>query len=97
MRSVAEIGCTVSDALSFLRDAKSDKPELVDAVMQPFDSESQLPKRLHLNETLLLTHPAMNDSEHRLERFILAIRYTFSEDGQAGATRRLVVSPDSKW
>lgn len=77
--------------------ANSDKPQLVDAVMEPFSDESQLPMRLHLNETVLFTHSAMNVGEHRLDRFILGIRYTFSEDGEAGGTRRLVVSPDSKW
>jgi hypothetical protein len=75
----------------------SDRPQLVDERLEPFDDESALPKRLHLHETVLLTHPAMNDEEHLLERFILNIRYTFSEDGQAGGTRRLVVSPDSNW
>lgn len=80
-----------------VRLTKSDKPHLVDEVMEPFDDESNLPKRLHLQETVLLTHPAMNDGVHRLERFILDIRYTFSELGKAGGTRRFVVSPDSKW
>ena len=75
----------------------SDRPQLVDEPLEPFDNESSLPKRLHLHETVLLTHPAMSDGEHLLERFILDIRYTFSEDGRAGGTRRLVVSPGSMW
>lgn len=77
--------------------SNSDKPVLVDETMEPFDDESVMPRRLHFNETILVTHPAMNDGEHTLERFILSIRYTFREDGTAGSTRRLVVSPDSKW
>lgn len=77
--------------------SNSDMPVLVDEIMEPFNDESVLPKRLHFNETVLVTHPAMNDGEHSLERFILSIRYTFSEDGGAGASRSLVVSSDSMW
>ena len=53
--------------------------------------ESSLPRRLHRDELLLLTHPDIQDvRDDPFNRFIIDIDYTFSEGGSAGATRTLI-------
>ncbi|KJK10705.1 hypothetical protein UB45_18450 [Terrabacter sp. 28] len=63
-----------------------------DAVMTGAGLDSTLPKRLHHGEHLLLTHPSMqNARDDPFTRFIIDVRYTFSEAGGAGATRELII------
>ena len=55
--------------------------------------ETQLPRRVHKEERLHFTHPAMPiEGVEPLVRFILDVHYTFSEDGGAGGQRQVIVS-----
>lgn len=64
---------------------------LVEAEMATV-GEIRVPRRLHRGERIHFTHPAMLEGEGSLARFILGIRYTFSEDGGEGGERTLVIS-----
>jgi hypothetical protein len=69
------------------------KPYLEGLVLMPFNGESQLPRRLHQDEDLVVTHKSLQDQGLDLiETYILDIEYTFTEDGTAGGTRRLKVT-----
>lgn len=66
-----------------------------DAEMTVAGLDSTLPKRLHHGEHVLLTHPSIQDArDDPFKRFIIDIRYTFSESGGAGAIKELII--DSK-
>lgn len=68
------------------------KSGLVGEVLTPFNDEFKLPRRMHLDEDLVLTHEKLQDQGLDLfNRFIIDIEYTFTEDGSAGGTRRLKV------
>jgi hypothetical protein len=63
-----------------------------DAEMTVAGPDSTLPKRLHHGEHLLLTHPSIQDAhDDPFKRFIIDIKYTFSEAGGAGATKELII------
>lgn len=52
----------------------------------------KLPKRLHTGERILMTHSGIQ--EQRIDpfyRYILEIDYTFTEDGEVGSTRELII------
>lgn len=58
--------------------------------------ETQLPRRVHKEERLHFTHPAMPlEGVQPLVRFILDVHYTFSEDGGAGGQRQVLVSTEN--
>lgn len=66
--------------------------DLEDAVLSPYGIDARLPARLHHGEQLMLTHPALQDARtDPLERFILSVSYTFTEEGEAGGTRTVVI------
>lgn len=57
--------------------------------------DSTLPKRFHHGEHLLLTHPSIQDArDDPFKRFIIDIKYTFSESGGAGATKELIIDSE---
>lgn len=59
-------------------------------------SETQLPRRVHKQERLHFTHPAMSlEDVEPLVRFILDVHYTFSEDGGTGGRRQVIVSAEN--
>lgn len=69
------------------------KSELVGEVLTPFNEESGLPKRLHQDEDLVLTHEKLQEQGiDPFKSFIIDVEYTFAETGTAGGTRRLIVS-----
>ena len=63
-----------------------------DAEMTAAGLDSSLPRRLHHGEHLLLTHPSLQTAhDDPFKRFIIDIKYTFSEAGGAGATKELII------
>ena len=65
---------------------------ITDSEMTPAGLDSHLPKRMHFGEHLLVTHPSMQvGREDPFTRFIIDIEYTFSESGQTGATKELII------
>lgn len=69
------------------------KSELVGETLTPFNDESRLPRRLHVDEDLVMTHVQLQDQGLDLfDRFIIDVEYTFAETSTAGGTRRLVVN-----
>ena len=69
------------------------KSELVGEILTPFNNESSLPRRLHADEDLVVSHAALQDQGLDIfNRFIIDIDYTFAEAGAAGGKRRLVVT-----
>lgn len=64
-----------------------------DVELIPVGPDTELPMRLHFGEQMLLTHESIQDKQGDLPivRFILAIDYTFMEEGGVGATKQLIV------
>lgn len=81
----------------FVQDRENLSGIVYDLAMSPHDSADLLPKRLHLSESVFVTHPILQDQigSNRFVRFMVEIDYTFSETGGAGATRKITVENDS--
>lgn len=66
--------------------------ELVGEVLTPFNEESSLPRRLHSDEDLVLTHEKLEEEGiDPFNFFLIEVEYSFAETGTVGGTRRLVV------
>lgn len=54
--------------------------------------DTHLPQRVHFGEFIFVTHECLEEPEDDpLNRVLLDVVYTFSEDGGAGATKQLIV------
>lgn len=69
-----------------------DEASVTNEVMVPA-GETRLPRRVHKDERLHLTHPAMSlKGAEPLVRFVLDVQYSFSEEGGAGGERLVIVT-----
>lgn len=60
--------------------------------LEPWGIDTVLPKRLHQGETILVTHPELQDArEDPLDYFILQVEYAFDEGSGSGGTRQLKI------
>lgn len=66
---------------------------LENVLLEPAVDDSRLPQRLHQGEHLILTHPALQESQDPYVRFILDVHYAFSEEGHASARRQVRIDP----
>lgn len=65
--------------------------------LEPWGIDTVLPKRLHLGENILVTHPALQDARaDPLDYFILQVDYAFDEHGTSGGTRQIKVDETPK-
>lgn len=65
--------------------------------LEPWGLDTVLPKRLHQGETILLTHPELQDArEDPLDYFILEVDYAFDERSGIGGTRQLKIDETPK-
>ena len=71
--------------------------ELMNETFLPSE-EGLLPRRLHRDEIISLTHPALGDGGAPFGRFIVEVDYTFAESGGPGGTKVLAFNAaNSKW
>lgn len=76
---------------STMRDG-ADHIDLEDEPLEPWGIDTVLPRRLHQRETVLVTHPELQEAgEDPLDYFILQVDYTFDERSGTGGTRQLKI------
>jgi hypothetical protein len=63
-----------------------------DVVLEPYNDENSLPRRLHRDEGVVVRHAELDkqSGDEAFVRFILDVRYTFSEDGGAGGSKIVI-------
>lgn len=66
--------------------------DLENAPLDPWGIDTVLPKRLHLGESVLMTHPELQDGrQDPLEYFIVQVDYAFDERSETGGTRQIKI------
>lgn len=69
-----------------------DHVDVENEALEPWGIDTVLPKRLHAGESILMTHPSLQDArEDPLDYFILLVEYSFDESGEARGSRQLKI------